>query len=257
KYVLVRSPYASLRVHRIDEGAPGVEEHPRANGDGAPIGPVDTRDVARRGDPDAVFAASRTDGFDVVGRDATVVERAANEVPDEACIVVVEIRVGVLEPAVAPAHVDDGLFALDRGAGQPARGPGEEVPDQPVKPRSEHELEETVAKPPGVHRIEPDLLNGRRVAPDQVIARQTELPYEPEFERLHVLDAAPGQVRRLLARERREVSLVDERDLRPSRRETRGRDGAVDTPAHDEHVEHGPAQAVDVGATQGRHCPRE
>ena len=73
-------------------------------------------DVSRARDPHAVLAARRPERLDVVGGDAAVVEGAANEVEDEARVVVVQVRVGVLEAAVAAGQVDDGLLARDRRA---------------------------------------------------------------------------------------------------------------------------------------------
>ncbi|MEI2779716.1 MAG: hypothetical protein V9G19_27920 [Tetrasphaera sp.] len=165
-----------------------------------------------------------------------MIERAPHEIEHEARVVVVQVRVRVLEPAVQALGVDDGLVARDVGDREQLRRAGEEAPEQPVEPRAHPQLEPAVAKAPLVGREEPDLFDRRGVRPDQVVARAAELGDQPELEALHVLDPAPGEVGGLLAGEPGEIRAVDQRHARPARREARRGHRAVDAAAHDQHV---------------------
>ena len=82
----------------VDERAAGVD---RATRDRTARSRARHRGRAR-GRPTRRLPPRRAERLDVVGRDAAVVERAPDEVPDEARVVVVEVGVGVLEAAVAP-----------------------------------------------------------------------------------------------------------------------------------------------------------
>jgi hypothetical protein len=108
-----------------------------------------------------------------------------------------------------------------------------------------------MAEAPLVDGIEADLLHRGRVAPDQVVSRLAELAHERQLERLHVLDSTPGEVRRLLARERREIAPVDQRDPRAATRQAGGRHRAIDPATEDEHVENTVAQSLYVRVPKG------
>src|SRR5262249_54934412 len=80
--------------------------------------------------------------------------------------------------------------------------------------------------------------------------RLAEVPDQAEFQRLQVLDAAPGEVRGLLAGEAREVALLDERHARALACERGRRNGAVDPAADDEGVEDPGGKFFEVGVPQ-------
>ena len=82
-----------------------------------------------------------------------------------------------------------------------------------------------------------NFLHGRRVTFDEVISTLAELTNKRKFIALHVLDAAPSEVRRLLASEACEVTFVDERDVGTLCREGCSRDGTIDASTYDHHVE--------------------
>src|SRR6185437_16872726 len=161
-------------------------------------------------------------------------------------VVVVQVRVRVLEAAVAAVEREDRLLPRHGGAREAARPLGEECADEPVEPGAEDELPEPVAEAALVRGVEADLLDRGRVALDEVVARDAQLAHEAELEVLQVLDAAPRQVRRLLAGEPGEVPAVDQRDARAAGRERSGRDRSVDATAEDDHVEAAAVELVEV-----------
>ncbi len=161
------------RVVRVDEGPAGVDQDPGPHGEGA------ARDhVARVDDPHPTLPPGAR-GLDVVGRRAPVVQRAPDEVPHEAGVVVVEVGVGVLEAAVAAGELEDGLLAPHGGEREAARPPGEEAADEPVEPGAEDELPQAVAEAALVGGVEADLLDSGGVAQDEVVPRLAQLADEP------------------------------------------------------------------------------
>lgn len=129
--VLRRLP--GFHVQRVDERTARVDEHTRAD-----LELVAGRHIARAHPPFFVATLARENLYVVCG-DATVIDRLAHEVPDEARVVVVQVRVAVLESAVDLRAVDDRLLAFDRLAREVARAAREETADEPVEPRAEHE----------------------------------------------------------------------------------------------------------------------
>src|SRR5271156_6797483 len=81
------------QVMRIHVGTGGIDQYPGAD---LEFGTVD--DVAGMYHPPSPFAPSPK-GLDIVGGDAAAIERGSHEVENKACVVVVQIRVGILEAA--------------------------------------------------------------------------------------------------------------------------------------------------------------
>lgn len=104
-----------------------------------------------------------------------------------------------------------------------------------------------------VRDVEANLLHRGGVRANEVVARLAELTHETEFAALHVLDAAPREVRRLLAREAGEVAAIDECDARAASCETRCGHRSVDSSADDEHVERPRLEPYDVVSAQRGH----
>src|SRR5207248_2565726 len=136
-----------------------------------------------------------------------------------------------------PAGVDHGLVALDvRGREEPG-GAGEEPSDRPVEESAQPELEAAVAEAARDGGEEANLLDGARIRADEAVAGAAELADESELVRLQVLDPAPGEIRGLLRRDRSEIAAFDQRHSCSTRRQRRGRHGAVYAAAEDEDVE--------------------
>ena len=100
EHVLVRVAYAGQRVVRVDEGTAGVDEDPGAD-DHRPA----RRSCRAPRRPRRSPSRRAAERLDIVGGDAALVERAPDEVPHEAGVVVVQVGVGVLEAAVGSGEV--------------------------------------------------------------------------------------------------------------------------------------------------------
>ena len=168
----------------------------------------------------AVADAVGADQFDVVGGCGAGLDRRAHEREHEPGVVVDEVGVLVLDPA------DGGWWcrspvprALIRSASNSRGGRVPNNPDRPVgggaeagEPRSR-----TATMWSSVARKR-DLLDVVGVGLHQPVARAAEPEHERELVVLEVLEAAPHEVRRLLAGEAAEVAAVDQRHRRATAR---------------------------------------
>ena len=247
EHMVVRRGDAVPGVHLVGVWPAGVDQH--RGGDGQ----VTAADHVARPRHPAVAAAAGPQRLDVVRGDAPAVERGADESPDEAGVVVVQIGVGILEPTGKAAGVDHGLVPFDVRGREKAGGAGKEPSDRPVEESAEPELEAAVPEAARDGGEEADLLDRARIGADEAVAGAAELADEPELVRLQVLDPAPGEIRGLLRRHGREIAALDQRHFCSTRRQRRGRYGAVDAAADDEDVEPLFAELVHVGlAERGR-----
>ncbi|MGD1897933.1 MAG: hypothetical protein ACFB16_13380, partial [Phormidesmis sp.] len=101
-------------------------------------------DVAQCGGP-AIADPRGGDHLDVVRRRSTRLDGAADEREHEACVVVDEDAVAVLDPARHGGGVDRRLFALDLLLREEARPLRAELPDDPVAERNERDEAGTAA----------------------------------------------------------------------------------------------------------------
>ena len=238
---------AGAAVVLVRPRAGGVHQHLRPH---RLLPPGDEVAGAHVPQPVLALAAQR---LDVVRRHAPAVERAADEGPHEARVVVVQVGVGVLEAAVGVVELHHRLLPPHRLEGEPAGPPGEERPDEPVEERPEEQLHERVPEALRVLRVEADLLHRRGVRGDEAVSGAAQLAHEPELEALEVLDPAPGEVARLLAGAAREVGLVDEGHPGAARREGRRAHGPVDAAADHQHVVDAFGELVNVRLAEPRH----
>ena len=212
--------------------------------------------VSRRRHTQRSPTRSARDQLDVVGGRGAGLDRGADEREDEAGVVVDEVGVLVLRCRRAAVLVSmTGSSAFSSLGVEHARAARAEQADGPVG--AWHRGRRTTA---GRARVavergeEGDLLDVVGVGLHQPVARAAEPEHERQLVVLEVLEAAPHEVRRLLAREAAEVAAVDERHRRAAARERRRRDRPVDAGADDEHVEQAAVDPRDVGPPQ-RHGP--
>ena len=96
------------RVVGVDERSGGVDQRLRADLERAAGDHI--AGLRHPGPVDAL----RAFGGDIIGGDAAVVQRRADELEDEPGIVVMQVGVGILEAADRPVDVEDALFAAHR-----------------------------------------------------------------------------------------------------------------------------------------------
>ena len=154
------------RVVLVGERAGRVDQHSR------PYLERRTIDhIAGLGDPKALFVPCAPERLDVVRRGAAAVHRRANEAEYELGVVVVEVSVRVLEAADPLVDCDDRFLASHLLFGEKPGWPGEAVPEKPVEPGTRIQFQPTVAKTLRYGGKEPNFLDDRRKASDQMIAR--------------------------------------------------------------------------------------
>ena len=150
-----------------------------------------------------------------------------------------------------------GSSARIRSRAQQPRATGPEPADRPVGRGAERGEPRRVGRRLVERGEERQLGDVVGVGLHQPVPGLAQLAHEQELVVLEVLEAAPHEVRRLLAGERGEVAAVDERHRRAPAGQRRRRHGTVDAAADDEHVERAVPHPVDAGVPKrhGRTVP--
>ena len=114
--------------------------------------------------------------------------------PDETCVVIVQVAIGVLDAGNGILCFNQRLALLELLLGEQRRSPRRKTPEQPVDERAQVDEEGRHSKAFLDGGQETDFLDRRRVTAAEQVAALAQLPDEPEFARFEVLDAAPGEV---------------------------------------------------------------
>ncbi len=193
----------------------------------------------------------RAGQLDVVGHRGAGLDGGPDEGEHEPGVVVLQVAVPVLDPAPDRPRVDHRLLGADPGRAQQARVPGAEAADGPVGGGTERREPRRVGRRVVQRGQEGELGDVVRIGLHQPVAGPAELVDEHELVVLQVLEAAPHQVGRLLAGERREVAAFHQRHGGATAGQRRCHHGTVDATTDDEHVERPAPQPVNACVTKG------
>ena len=81
-----------------------------------------------------------------------------------------QVGIRVFEAAVEMIRIERWFLGIDRRLRQPARRLGEGATEQPIDPGTQPDEQRVEAKAIFDHRVEPNLLDPRRIVRNQLIA---------------------------------------------------------------------------------------